>query len=1397
MSGARADVVVHARAGACLADVRTSLLDRVLPTGAAGRLGVAGAAVPPATLLGATPLVQGALLQVDGPDRPSPAALQLRVVSGYDAGRVHQLHPGAVEVGREGDARLLPDPSVSRRHCRLDVAHDGVTVHDLGSANGTWVDGERVESAQLAPGALLRLGDARLLLARAPVDGPPPRPTGDGHLAVDRPPRLQPARDVVQVVVPAPPPARERSPLPVLAVLVPLALGIVMWQVTGSTTFLLLTALSPVVLVGAAVTERRAGRRRVRREHALHAARRRVAEQVLATAVRDDELARRAQWPDLAEVVLTAVGPGPRLWERRGDALDLRLGLGDQPARVEAEGDLAGLRTTARDVPLVVPMRGTGVLGIAGDGARALGRAVLVQAATLHGPRDLQLVVLAAGRAAPGWQWTRWLPHLVPDGGQDCRALLGLNARQVRARVGELTALLDARRSETPRPAEGHDRSVLVLLDGARSLRGVPGLARLLADGPAHGIHAVCVEDGPELLPPECRATAVVAGQDLCLRRDGHDERRGRADLLAPDLAETAARALAPLREPRLDRDGAEALPPQVRWTEEVDLPLEGGVQDADRVLQRWGATGRTTTVLLGRGADGPLSVDLVRDGPHALVAGTTGSGKSELLQTLIASLAVGNRPDELALVLVDYKGGAAFGPCEHLPHVVGMVTDLDGGLVERALVSLRAELSRREAVLRAAGCKDVEAHRRTAPVEGVLPRLVLVVDEFASLAEELPAFVTGLVDVAMRGRSLGVHLVLATQRPEGVVSAEIRANTNLRLCLAVTRDAESRDVLDSPVAAAISRATPGRAWVRTGHTDLAPFQAARVGGRRPPPADGDSTPTVELCPAAELGDPRPLQTRTGAGEQTDLALLVTACTGAARRLGLRPTRSPWLPALPAVVVHQDLPDEPDPSAGTPGRVPPLAYGLLDVPATQSRRPLVLDLDHASHLLVLGAARSGRTTVLRGLAGALARTASPDDVHLYAVDGGGGLGGLTGLPHTGAVVALDQHDRLDRLLQHLARETRRRQELLTAGGLGCLTEQRAAAAPDDRLPHLLLLLDRWEAFTAAFGDLDLGRLVELVHQLLREGPAVGLHVVLTADRSGLVGRTCALVQERLVLRMADPADYVVAGLPARLVPGALGAGRGWSLTPLPLSAQVALLDPDPAGPAQAVALARLVGAVPPPVRPPRRVDVLPASVCLAALRTPDTPQPGAVLLGVGGDELRPVAVPRTSLLVAGPPGSGRSTTLRTIAAGVTGLPVVAVTPRPSPLRDLPGCLTTQDPDALQALLGDGRVALLLDDVELLVDGALGPLLDDVVQHARDRGTFVVAAGTTTRLLTGYRGAVVELRRARSGLLLCPESAADGELLDVRLSRATSPDLRPGRGLLVQAGQVMPLQVARP
>ncbi len=929
-------------------------------------------------------------------------------------------------------------------------------------------------------------------------------------------------------------------------------------------------------------------------------------------------------------------------------------------------------------------------------------------------------------------------------------------------------------------------------------MRGIPGLATVLRNGPHTDVLAICFDATASSLPEEC--AAVVAFSDETATRISLRVARQPesielvADCASVSWAERLARALAPLRDDTVG-SGAKALPDAVRW---LDLAGFHDVAATDglcrQILTNWQhASGESTSVFIGAGADGNFYVDIARDGPHALVAGTTGSGKSELLQTLVASLAVANRPDALTFVLVDYKGGAAFGSCAALPHTVGLVTDLDGSLVERALVSLSAELKRREALLAQAGVANIDGYRRAGHS---LARLVIVVDEFASLSEELPDFVGGLVGIAQRGRSLGVHLVLATQRPEGVVSADIRANTNLRICLAVTRDSESRDVIDAPDAARISRTTPGRGYARTGHGELHAFQAGRVGGQ----AEQDAAGTLDVrhSPFLTLGDPPLARATTNDGDaKTDLDLVVDACREAAVRIEVEIPTSPWLPPLPEVVAA-DLSD------CQPLRA---VFGVRDVPARQAREPYVIDLRDTGHLVIAGSPRSGRTTGLLTLASLLAHSTSTADLHMYGIDcAGGALASLAALPQCGAVVAAHETDRARRLVSILTAEIAARQTIVAAAGFGSIEEQRTCG--ESPLPHVAVFIDGWEAFAATFDSVD--GVVDGMLTLLRDGAGVGIHLVVTSERAGLVGRLASSVDHRLVLRLADRGDFALIGLPPRAVPQNLPAGRGFLADDL-TQTHLVLLDPDPNGQAQRRAFARIAeraherdAAVPRRQRT-RRVDPLPARITLGQLGPLPQHGFGEIVIGVGGDELECVRIDLRELgpgfVIAGPPRSGRSTALATIALGLreNGWRVVAVTPRPSELSAAANTsLDAHAPDAGSALLADDLpFAVLVDDAELVADTAIAGTLDRLMRSARDTGHLVVVAGSAEELCVGFRGFVVDARRCRAGLLLTPRSPLDGEVLGVRLPRDTSSPLPPGRALLVAHGQTTPIQVAVP
>ncbi|QFY09455.1 cell division protein FtsK [Nonomuraea phyllanthi] len=1390
-------------------------------------------------------------------DQPAGVA-EVRVSGGPSAGGVHRLPYGTATVGSGRWCTItVDDPSAPDCVADLRVEAGGVVVAPM--AEGVTLDGERLyEPVPWPVGGVLKAGTTLLTLA---LPAPPDAHVSvmpEGNLAYNRPPRLNKPALVHTIEVPSHPARQDYHRLQLLASVIFGAGGVVMAVALSTPWFLLMALLTPLTMLAQWWSDRRYGRRQYRQAMKEYQARMAAFEQRLEELRRTDQRDRRAEFPDPGEVFLHAVGPRQRLWERRlhdPDTLHLRVGLADLPSKIELVPE-PGVPSTVKEhpavpvshaVPLVVPLPRAGVVGLTGRPAasRSLARWLVTQAAALHSPRDLAIVVLSADPyGAAHWDWVRWLPHCVPREGEECVALVGNDPDSAARRVGELIGKINARRERHASPDAGQPFSfdpaasagyasarpynVLVVLDGARALRGLPGVPQILQLGPTVGVYAVCVDDDQRLLPEECTVVAVCEHE-----RPGLVRLRGAAqhdvppeaigDLVSAEWCDRLARAIAPLRD--LGREDADSvIPPAVRLLDLLGLPNPR----PEQIHTLWGR-GRTTRVPIGVGAEGLYSVDLRLDGPHGLIAGTTGAGKSELLQSLIASLAVHNRPDEMNFVLIDYKGGSAFKDCAKLPHTVGMVSDLDGHLTERALESLAAELKRREHLLLRADAKDIEDYNdyRDAgrPLEP-MPRLLLVIDEFAAMVSELPDFILGLVDIARRGRSLGVHLILATQRPGGVVTPDIAANTNLRIALRVTSNEESMDVINSRNAAAISKTTPGRCFIRSGASSLHAVQSARIGGRRP----GQGTATareVRVDPVAwrDLGVALPAAAdddEDDATMLTDLSVLVEAVSAAAARLGLERTRSPWLPPLPELVTMSELPPGLPSEQPARGRALRLPFALADLPSQQRRRTEYYDLAGAGHLLVVGGGRTGRSTVLRAIAASAGLLCGPEDVHLYGVDcGNNALLPLAGMPHCGAVVGRDSPDRLGRLTKRLLEIIFERQQALAAQGFADVTEQRAAVGPQERLPYVLVLFDRWEGFHAAFESVDHGVLIDQWMQIFQEGPGAGVKVVLSGDRSTLIGRIATLFDDRLVLKLTDPTDYTYVGMKTRDVPEHMPPGRAFRSAADLREVQVVLLDPDPAGTAQVAALhqvartAKSRHASLPPHRRPFRVDALPSGITLAetlALADP-APPPDAVVVGVGGDALGArflrTAEDGPGLVVAGTPKSGRSTTLCTMLTYLLahGWEAVLLTPRLSPLRDLAGRAGVRgcfggDADAervRQAASAPGRCAVLIDDLELL--GNSGPLADWIVDHvgeSRDSGNLVIGAGNVDDLDGMYTGPIVAMKRTRSGLLLRPNQAGQGDLFGVQLPRSLATGTGPpGRGLLFRGGAWERVQVAKP
>ena len=1417
------DVVIDSDPGTPVRDVVKGLLDAVRPSEWPGFASPFDEVVyfgaqrlELSQTVGQAGIRDGAVLWLGAAGETDPSAVGLvtvRAVGGLDCGRVWHLGPGEHLIGSEPGCAVRLEPPAPRTLATVRVSLDAqVAIRGAGPAVRPAPELDQAALTELEvpwpESAQLRIGET--IYEAHPVLRPDAMlaSSQDGEwLDYNRPPRLLPPEHTVAFRLPTPPHQGNPNPLPWITAVLPAALGVGMTFVMHNPSYLMMAFMSPIMMLGSWANGRRQGKVGHRRKMAdyqdeLAATRREITE-----AGELERRDRREAAPDAAELLLVATGPRTRLWERRRsdpDHLVVRMGLAELASDITVEEVEAGQRNTSAhtvaDVPAAFSIAQAGVVGVVGrdEWPRRMTRWIVGQLAVLQSPRDLQLYVLTDPSADRWWDWAQWLPHLRPSLGQHALALVGADAESLGHRVAELSDLITNRRRErldAGRGAISADPDIVVVLDGALRLRALPGVITILREGPAVGVYSICVDADERTLPEEC-ATVLAGGgrgRPASLRRQRSARVDGiLADEVADDWYPAVGRRLAPIRDVS-NAQGDMALPDSARLLDLLDLrdPSPAAIG------ARWTASGRNTRAVIGASLDGPFALDLVAHGPHGLVAGTTGSGKSEFLQSLVASLAVANRPDAMTFVLVDYKGGAAFKDCVNLPHTVGMVTDLDTHLVERALTSLGAELTHREHLLADAGAKDLEDYLDYAtrrPGLAPIPRLLIVIDEFASMARELPDFVTGLVNVAQRGRSLGIHLILATQRPSGVVSAEIRANTNLRIALRMTDAGESTDVIDARDAASISAGHPGRAYARLGHSSLIPFQAGRVGGRRPQRDRPVAVAEPFLRPVGwlDLGRPAPERPRAAAETDiaTDLSVLVSALGQATELLGIPEQRRPWLPPLPLAPVVE-LPA--DPVEGERGE-PVFSWAVQDLPAAQRQQPVEIDLATFGHLHIVGAPRSGRSQALRTIAAAATSAASTADLHVYGLDcGNGALLPLTRFPHCGAVVQRSETERAARLLKRLHAEVLRRQGVLGEGGFADVTELRRAVGEAERLPHILLLLDRWEGFMGTLGEYDNGSLTDLVYTLLREGASVGVHLIVSGDRMLLSGRIAALCENKLVLHLADRTDYSLAGLIPRSIPENLPPGRGFK-APSGVETQVALVAANPEGPAQVAALRALAErltereAAVPKSRRPGRIAVLPAQLSFEdAWGYQDDPGTMWALLGVGGDELEPVGADllgdRPTLLVAGPSRAGRSTALCVIAESLlrTGTELVIGAPMPSPLRALEGragvrgVITAEAPTAEEfaALLdpGDGPVALLVDDGELWRDAPAREWLRGYIRTAAGRRRGLVLGGEIGSVAMGFSGWQADVKKNRRGALLSPPDLANGDLIGARLTRS--------------------------
>ncbi|MFJ1534215.1 type VII secretion protein EccCa [Streptomyces mirabilis] len=873
------------------------------------------------------------------------------------------------------------------------------------------------------------------------------------------------------------------------------------------------------------------------------------------------------------EQLWALVAEGSRVWERRPgdeDFAQVRIGLGPQslatplvspetgpvdqlePLTAGAMQRFVATHGVLDALPMAVSLRAFYHVTVSGDpqSVRASARALAGSLASLHSPEDLVIVVAAGRTELSHWEWAKWLPHVQLSDtvdGAGSRRLIGSDSRELEQLLAtRLTGRPRFHPNASPLPDEPH---IVVVLEGL----SLPPDSVLASPEGLQGV--TVLEVVPEELSGARGDLSIVVQPHALHLESGHGiVYEGTPDALSYESAEALARQLAPLRI----ASGGDDDEPLLANLEFTDLLNLGDAASVD-TKRTWRARSlaERLRVPIGVGEDGrPVMLDLKEAaqegmGPHGLCVGATGSGKSELLRTLVLGLAVTHSSETLNFVLADFKGGATFAGMAQMPHVAAVITNLadDLTLVDRMGDSIRGELNRRQEMLRDAGnyanIHDYEKARAAGAPLQPIPSLVLVIDEFSELLTAKPDFIEMFVQIGRIGRSLGVHLLLASQRLEEGRLRGLETYLSYRIGLRTFSAAESRAALGVPDAYELPN-VPGSGFLKFGTDEMVRFKAAYVSGvyRTGPTrsALGGALP-VDRRPVLFTAAEVPVryaavpQQREETPE-TDDALADTVLDVIVRRLEAQgpAAHQVWLPPLDsppsldgllpglAAVQGRGLTQ---PGYEGAGRLV-VPVGLVDKPYEQRRDPLWVDFSGAAgHMQIVGGPQSGKSTLLRSLIASFALTHTPHEVQFYGLDfGGGGMSAVAGLPHVGGVASRLDPEKVRRTVAEVYGVMTRREEYFRSSGISSIAEFRTKRArgqislTDQPWGDVFLVIDGWGNFRADYEAVE-----SIVLDIAARGLGYGIHLVLTASRSMEVRANLKdHLMNRLELRLGDTMD---------------------------------------------------------------------------------------------------------------------------------------------------------------------------------------------------------------------------------------------------------------------------------
>lgn len=810
------------------------------------------------------------------------------------------------------------------------------------------------------------------------------------------------------------------------------------------------------------------------------------------------------------------------------DFLAYRLGLGKVPTSYElkyGQEERSGKKDALEEegyalfqahqkidnLPIVASLN-RGPVGYVGPRPIVLEQLQLLvsQLAVFHSYHDLTIIPIIPEEEKESWDWMRWLPHATL---QDMNVRSFVYNQRTRDQVlNSLNQILKLRKAQKEEEKANdtkifHPHYVVLITDETLILDHV--IMEFFREDPTElGCSIIYVADVLSSLSENIQTVISIKDRNqgqLLLQEGVLRELDFQLDHFPEGYdKEVISRGLAPLKHIQQLKS---SIPDSVTFLEMYQAETFNDL----KVLSRWEshAPYQSLAVPIGlRGKDDLVYLNLHEKahGPHGLIAGTTGSGKSETIQSYILSLAVNFHPHDVAFLLIDYKGGGMANLFKDLPHLLGTITNLDGAQSMRALASINAEIHRRERLFGQYGVNHINQYQKKFKLGEAtepLPHLFLISDEFAELKVNQPDFIKELVSIARVGRSLGVHLILATQKPSGVVDDQIWSNSRFKLALKVADRGDSMEMLRTADAAEITQT--GRAYLQVGNNEVYElFQTAWSGADYQPEKDQLGIEDHTIYMINELGQYEVLNQDLSGLDMaeeikevpTELDVIVQEINHLHQQEGIAAVAQPWLPPLKERITLDELDKVVPIEAWQKRTAPSVLIGVADIPQAQKQEAVAIDLSKDGNILLYGSPGTGKTTFLQTAAMDLARKQSPENLTMYLLDfGTNGLAPLTQLPHVADSLLLDQTEKIQKFIRIINRELDRRKKLLSEHGVGTIALYREVTGKQE--PTMVILMDSYESMKDEPYETDL---FKLFMRISREGLSIGVHLIITASR---------------------------------------------------------------------------------------------------------------------------------------------------------------------------------------------------------------------------------------------------------------------------------------------------------